>query len=96
MKTTISRARNPPRELSVREPLATIRTGMRRLDPLKPAMPILLAIAVTAAMGCHTSDRSGGAQSEGALRSLVDARTAGSLQQEIELGTPATNEWTHP
>jgi hypothetical protein len=94
MKTTISRARNPPLELSVREPPLRTRGGMGRLYPLKPAMPLLLAIAVTAAMGCHMSDRPGDKPSEGTQRSLVEARAAGSLQQEIEPLIAATHEWT--
>lgn len=96
MKTTISRARNPPLELSVREPPLRTRSGMWRLYHLKPAIPLLLAIAVTAAMGCHTSERPGGTPYEGAPRSLVEAPAAGSLQQEIEPSTAASHERTKP
>lgn len=81
MKTTISRARNPPLGLSVREPPRRTRSRILRLYSLKPAMPLLLAIAVAAAMG-FTSGPAGGVPLLGAPSTLVEAREAGSPQQE--------------
>lgn len=50
---TITRARNPPSALSVREFRTWISKSIRRLQCLKPAMPLALAMAVTSAMGCR-------------------------------------------
>jgi hypothetical protein len=94
MKTPISRARNPPFGLSVREPRDRTRSPILRLYLLKPALPLLLAIAVTAGMGCLPGPASG-TPVPGAPGTLAEEREAGSPQQEIEPLRPETHERTN-